>query len=531
MIRARPAVAEPQEIAVQRGLRRIHRNVIGVRSLEVPSAEKLLPRDRLRTARDVRPDHPPVQIVFPAPPAKAAVHSARHRLARQQPGQIGAAVEGTTDAGEDRAYGRVAGAVLLLHPGGAVGREWLHGHTLVTAARRVEGAHRLAVGKRSENAHGEPGRQAPRDLGRAQDRGVVHVIHVVGLRTPLRRRTDAPGIEYIAQVEQPGPLGEEGPALVVEGLERGEIDLRGVRVHLPEVRIQRGVESQARPAPSSDRHRSARRDPPGCRRGSPCPRRLPRSPRSQRSGVSSTRRAGRIPDSPVSIPIREAQPVWSRPTSCQSDSCWSAGRTRFAFNPQICSSTPWKQELGEGDAHLGGPSLPVHRDFRFPDRVEGIVPAVLEILRVQVVDPSAGRRHHEGVRRPPVEEGVEGIGPVVPHLPPRPAASRRPGSPPGRRTCAPRCRGRIRCRRSGARYPRPRGRLRSAPARRNRAEPERASQTAIIQAAIQNGAFRHPFGLRRPRTGARGSGASVREPAAGTAGAAGPRREIGYSWP
>ena len=111
---------------------------------------------------------------------------------------------------------------------------------MVPAHEGVVGlARRPDVRGRAQDGQREIAAELAGQLGRAADARVG----VAG--------ADAPGIEEVevGMLEGPGALDEEGPLLVVEGLERREVQHCGIRLHLPEVGLEGGVQGQVRSHP------------------------------------------------------------------------------------------------------------------------------------------------------------------------------------------------------------------------------------------------------------------------------------------
>ena len=77
------------------------------------------------------------------------------------------------------------------------------------------------------------------------------------------------------------------------------------------------------------------------------------------------------------------------------------------FNPQVCVACSLEPQLGEGDPELRRPALLVDVRLDFPYRVESRIEPRLIVLGVKAIEPDAGCAHTEGVRRSPIEEGVE----------------------------------------------------------------------------------------------------------------------------
>src|SRR5258705_8947158 len=103
--------------------------------------------------------------------------------------------------------------------------------------RRAAG--RGAVGERGEHAERRAPCHATGELARAEDARRTRDVHTVGGEAgELRVAPDAPRVEELLRVrtelEDRHPLEEEGAPLLEEGLECGEVELRGIRLDLAE---------------------------------------------------------------------------------------------------------------------------------------------------------------------------------------------------------------------------------------------------------------------------------------------------------
>ena len=145
----------------------------------------------------------------------------------------------------------------------------------VAAGRRVKwnGPGILATGDGEERAHGGPAREPARDLPRSENRRLIGRDHAVGHGPSRGRGPDAARVEVARTqpLHELAPFGEEGAALLEHLLERGQVHDRGVRLDLSEVRVDGGVEREARTeadleirshaglAPGHDAHHGAAR--------------------------------------------------------------------------------------------------------------------------------------------------------------------------------------------------------------------------------------------------------------------------------
>src|SRR5205085_9871733 len=112
---------------------------------------------------------------------------------------------------------------------------------------RVE-ARPLALRDGREPAQRQARRQTAGHLGGAEDRAVAGVVDEVARYLTVRRGADAARVEVRrpAPLKQLASLDEERAALVEEGLEGREVHLRRIGLHLPEVRVDGGVERDVR---------------------------------------------------------------------------------------------------------------------------------------------------------------------------------------------------------------------------------------------------------------------------------------------
>ena len=117
-----------------------------------------------------------------------------------------------------------------------------------------------ALGDGVEHADREAVGEATGELGRRGDRRRRRAGRVAVVVGELRAAADAARVEQPraaavdvaavgVELEDPRALEEERPALAVEGLERGQIELRRIGFHLAEVGVDRRVERQVRREP------------------------------------------------------------------------------------------------------------------------------------------------------------------------------------------------------------------------------------------------------------------------------------------
>ena len=107
--------------------------------------------------------------------------------------------------------------------------------------------------KRRQQAKGGLRRGLARQLGRAQNGGglaLVEGIVAVGQRVIAGLAADAPRVEQVNwSVEGLAILHEEGTTLFLERLKDREVEFARVGFHLAEIRVERGVERDARRQP------------------------------------------------------------------------------------------------------------------------------------------------------------------------------------------------------------------------------------------------------------------------------------------
>src|SRR6185312_2602872 len=131
--------------------------------------------------------------------------------------------------------------------------------------RRIQRRHiasRLPIGDGVEQSNGVAAAGAARNLGGAKNGGVVGSVGEVGetadVRVQLRRPADATRVEEVEarcvaaekavevpEIERVAAGNEERPLLLVVSLVRRKIDGRRVDLHLTEIGVDGGIESEA----------------------------------------------------------------------------------------------------------------------------------------------------------------------------------------------------------------------------------------------------------------------------------------------
>src|ERR1700680_1288098 len=164
--------------------------------------------------------------------------------------------EGSTDR-------RSSPIEILLHPPDEVVAERLDLLCLFRSATGRYVARDFPIRQRIEKAHRVTALRPSGDLRGAENRRVIgsvgEVCHVAGIRIELRGASDASRVEDIeargvaaeiaaevAEVERAATGHEKRSLLRIIGFVRRQVDCRGIHLHLPEIRIDCRVESEAR---------------------------------------------------------------------------------------------------------------------------------------------------------------------------------------------------------------------------------------------------------------------------------------------
>ncbi len=227
----------------------------------------------------------------------------------------------------------------------------------------------------------------------------------------MRAAADAPAVQELvapareAEVEDLGVLDEERPPLLEEGLEGGQVDHRGVRLDLPEVRVDGGVEREggAEAEPEVGAHARAGR-PPVEERILGVGGTLVVAAQHVRAGLDAPDRAGHAhvgegaeladePADPAALHREVAQLPRHDPTPVE------------VHAPRLRPGSRLVADLRERDADLDVPPRGVDGDRRLPDGVPvGVLTGVVEHVQVLL---HAGGVDAEGVAAPAVVVGVE----------------------------------------------------------------------------------------------------------------------------
>ena len=365
--------------------------------------------DSRRVAADIAEPQPAAQLVGPAVPAQHPISATGEGVAVVPRGERVRRSEVPVHRGECRADYRPGRPEFLLDAGDAVARGRRDRHAREGRRRGVVGPGSLARRHRRERAQRHPRGEPPGELRGAEDGAVPRIIHEVSAHRAARRAADAPRVEVARPVaaQQLSPLGEEGPLLVEEDLERREIHDRGIGFDLPEVRVHGAVEREVRP----ESHLHVRARPgaevlavvEGVRRLRPPGQ--SRIARGVREHLEAARRLDAFDAHQLAHPRRPAGAIRRH----RHPEHVLAGRRI----PVVGVEAPdlhghvVEAELRERDAHLRRPPQRVHHCFRLPHRVEAGVEVVLIVLRVIPIHAHARRGHAERIRGATVMVGVE----------------------------------------------------------------------------------------------------------------------------
>ena len=202
-------------------------------------------------------------------------------------------------------------------------------------------------------------------------------------------------------------LAEEGPPLLVEGLEDAEIEHRGIRLHLAEVGVRGAVEADVRGKSVADVGAEVA-EVFAPVRVDRCPRPEDRAPDEVGPHLEGGFR-GDVPDA-SQVPEAGYEPLVLHAEGDPERVLLEA--RRVAVDLQAPGRVgPGEAEVVERDAHLGGPALLADPGVGFEHPVPGVgFPVVVEI---HPVDHRAARGDEEGVGGLAVVVGVEGeVNPV-----------------------------------------------------------------------------------------------------------------------
>ena len=391
----------------ERGSRRIVVDVARVGPLEIVHRRALHAVDRRRVAAQVREPEPATQLVRATVPAENPVRAAGVRAARV--GRCEQAVEIALHGRERHAHHRFRRAEFLLQARHAVSRRRRDDGAAKRARGRIERARRFAPRDGRQDAQRRPAGKPARDLGCAQDGRVLGTVDEVAARVARWTRANPPGIEVARPVaaQQLVALGEEGPALVEEDLERREVDDRRIGLDLAEVGVDGAVERNVGTETHLEVRAGAGREIGAAvervRRGD-----VALQARVRRRVRHQFEAARRLDPLNADQLTHERRPTRAIPGDRNPEDIF-AGRGI----PVVDVEAPHldrlvrKAQLRKRDPHFRRPSEAVDGGFRFPHGVEPPINDVLVVGGVIPIEPHAGGGDSEGVRRAPIVVAVE----------------------------------------------------------------------------------------------------------------------------
>ena len=402
---------EPPIPTTQGRLRRVHREACGVRALQVVRGGALDTLHGLGGACDVAAgEEPPDGIVAIVPlvlESDAAIEGVR-----REPVECTVAREVTVH-GRDHAPNLRLPVVDILsdahHPEVGSG---LHEEVLAGIAFEDASAELISRDGR-ECAEGQPTLGAAGKLRRAEDRGVVGDIGVEGIprRPTVRRAPDPAAVEqcvlpsWEAEVEDAGVLDEEGTLLGEEGLEGGEIDDRRVRLHLPEVGVDAGVEGEGRAQTVAQVH------PDAGALGGPVEEGISGLGWPIVVGGDEVRQKLQAAGRTAYLHVLQAAHLAHDPLPKARNQAVVAplvvghAEAVEVDPPRLDIVRRFVPDLREGNPDLRAPSLVVDADGRAPHGVPGAVHLIVAVeVRVAL---HVGGAHPEAVARQPIEVGIE----------------------------------------------------------------------------------------------------------------------------
>ena len=263
----------------------------------------------------------------------------------------------------------------------------------------------LATGDGEERAHRGPAGESARDLPRPENRRLIRRDDAVGVRPSRRRSPDAPRVE-VARAQPLHELAtfrEEGAALLEDFLERGQVHHRGVRLDLSEVRVDGGVERQARTETDLEVRPHAGLAPRHHARHG-----------TARGRAQIARHVGQKLDPPAppyaleSGEVAEARrpPRLAPHDEFPQEVLLDVGHVAVDVHaPRRLVAV--EAQLRERHAHLGRPPERVALHARRPHGIPRVVAVRHVVLGVVPVRAAARRVYPEGDRRAPVQVGVE----------------------------------------------------------------------------------------------------------------------------
>ena len=281
------------------------------------------------------------------------------------------------------------------------------GHVRERIDRRLADGHvgpvgepgHLALGGRVHECDDQAGLRAPRDLGGAEDRGGLGLVHMRSPAVGRERRSlpHPPRVEEVesphaAEPEEPRPFDEERTPFLEAGLEGRQVDHRGVRLHLAEVGVEGGVQGKAvgQPVLEVDARVAGGHRPVVEGAG--------RIRALVVGGVADRVRQNLQPPGPAD-PFEAEQVAelggpagLGRGTPAPGDSLAQVEDVTPKIDPPHLALGLLEAQLGEGNLHLGDPPQRIDPGCGGPHRIPaGVDPLVTVVGGHQVVAAARGR--------------------------------------------------------------------------------------------------------------------------------------------
>ena len=240
-----------QRPAAERGQRGVERRVGPIRPLRIVRARALDTGDRLRGARDERAAEHRPELVLTALEAHQRVASGGECIPRQQAGQRIAVRQIAVHGVDEEAVGRAERAKLLPDPPEAVVGPRRDAHLRGAGHGEASDTGVLFARHRRLHADRRLRPQTARDLGRAENRRILRVVHEIARGGAGRPRANSARVVEVGMVdaEELRSLEEERPLLGEPCRERRQVHFGGIGLDLAKVRVEGGFERQVRPQP------------------------------------------------------------------------------------------------------------------------------------------------------------------------------------------------------------------------------------------------------------------------------------------
>jgi hypothetical protein len=283
---------------------------------------------------------------------------------------------------------------------------------LVERTRRIDETRGLPPGDRVHEADRPAVLRLSGQLRRAEDRGGARHVHVhcIADSRPLRGAPDPAAVEELgtapAEAEHLAALHEEGPAFGEPRFEHGEVHLRGIRFHLPEVgvdgRVQREVAGGAVGEVDTDPAAEV----------ATIPERIPRLGLVE--GRTSHEIGKRLPSAtrpdsaqPREMPERRDPTALSARRERENGALLTSPDLTLDLHAPGLDLAGTEPDLVKRDAHLHRPSRIRNGGRDLPDRVPRRIPAGVLATGEHLVLTHAGRVHAQPEGGGPVQVTVQ----------------------------------------------------------------------------------------------------------------------------